>query len=75
MGEVLLANLTSLIVKWLREVEMRKIVMIFLLKECLWYEMKKELLIDLTGINLKQLWEAKKVLNNSGAFNNNISYF
>jgi hypothetical protein len=31
MGEVLLANLTSLIVKWLREVEMCKIVMIFLL--------------------------------------------
>jgi hypothetical protein len=34
MGEVFLANLTSLIVKWLREVEMCKIVMIFLLNEC-----------------------------------------
>ncbi len=74
MGEVLLANLTSLIVKWLREVEMCKIVMIFLFNECLWYEMKKEHLIDLTPIHLK-LVGGKKILNNSGALNNNISYF
>ncbi len=52
-------NLTSLIAKCFKEVQVCKKIMIFLLDEHLAVVMKKDLLIDLTPIIFKWLWEAK----------------
>jgi len=55
----ILVNLTSLIAKCFKEVQVCKKIMLFLLDEHLAVVMKKDLLIDLTPIIFKWLWEAK----------------
>jgi hypothetical protein len=57
--ELILTNLTSIIVKCFKEMQVCKKIMIFLFYEHLAVVMKKDLLIDLTLIIFKWLWEAK----------------
>jgi hypothetical protein len=59
--ELILTNLTSLIAKCFKEVQVCKKIMIFLLDEHLAVVMKKDLLVDLTPIIFKWLWEAKNL--------------
>ncbi len=56
---LILINLTSLIAKHFKEVQVCKKIMIFLFYEHLVVVMKKDLLIDLTPVIFKWLWEAK----------------
>jgi hypothetical protein len=59
MGVVHLVYLTSIIVKWLKEVKMCGIEMLILFYKCLGYVRKKYLLVDQTPIILKWIMEVK----------------
>jgi hypothetical protein len=68
--ELILTNLTSLIAKRFKEVQVCKKIMIFLLDEHLAVVMKKDLLIDLTPIIFK--WYEKQNLLRNVTFCNNL---